>query len=102
MIAMSLFEKDLLDLSYWDLLELIASRRTKQKIEDLFEDPCKSRFLKNIRLVKEEDGECRFSSEFAVRIALAALTWIVHIAPDKTDVVKDIISKLLEIYSEVG
>jgi len=99
---MSLFEKDLLDISFWDLLEYLVSKRTKYKLEELLENPCKSRFLKKIKAVKEEDEECKFSTEFGVRVALAALSWIYSLAPERAEDIKKIVSILLEIYSEYG
>jgi len=99
---MSLFEKDILEIHYMDLLQLLASRMTKYRLEEILAEPCKSKFLRKIKAVKIEDNDCRFSVEFGVRVALAALSWLAVTAPDRVEDLKRIASILLEILSEYG
>lgn len=97
-----LFEKDPLDISYLDLLAFLVSKKTKYKLEEILEDPCKSRFLKRVKAVKVEDDECRLSTEFGVRMALAAISWIAYVAPETVEKLKQVASILLEIMEEYG
>lgn len=99
----SLFEKDILEISFLDLLRYLAGRRkVRYQIEEyLYGDPCSSKFLRSIKAVVKEGDECRLSVEFGVRIALAALTWIAFVEPRTADKVKNIIKELLYILNEV-
>jgi len=99
---MSLFEKDLLEISYRELLEILVSRKTRYKLNEVLANPCKSRFLKNIRAVKVEDDKCEYSVEFGVRVALAGISWIAMVAPETMPQLKQIASILLDIYYKHG
>ena len=97
-----LFEKDVLDISFIDLLEFLAGRVTRYRLEEILSEPCKSRFLRRVKAIKIVDGECRFSTEFGVRVALAGISWIAFIVPEKREELKRIVSILLEIYRVYG
>ena len=103
MSSNDLFEKDILDISFVDLLALLASKKSKYRLEEILSDPCKSRFLKRIKAVKiDENDECRFSTEFGVRVALAGISWIAVVVPERREELKKIASILLEIYRTYG
>lgn len=102
MSSNDLFEKDILDISFVDLLALLASKKSKYRLEEILSDPCKSRFLKRIKAVKVEEDECKFSTEFGVRIALAGISWIAVVVPERREELKKIASILLEIYRTYG
>jgi len=99
---MSLFEKDVLDIHYLDLLEILVSKKTKYRLEEVLAEPCKSKLLRNIKAVKIEDNDCRFSVEFGVRVALAAVSWIAAVYPERSDDLKKVVAILLDILSEHG